>query len=266
MHPPTHQQTRQPFLPKRAHSHHPTQPAQVTNIIARHPLQAKLKVGAPNDRFEQEADRVADRVMRIPDPAVARSNVDATPHSAMSIQRNASYASGGGCPACQAKSNDLKVSQPNDPAEVEADQIADKVMRVPNNRASAFNNVLARSPSDSIEEPDPITEGLSTVMDNLSENNPAFSEFTDNLANEFLSQPPALSIGVPVFLGANYAFLWGMAMANPAMRRHFNDFNIAMLPGIIPQFPIKTFTYRILNDEQTQFDSTWAEPGRLGDS
>lgn len=39
-------------------------------------------------------------------------------------------ACGGGCPRCQAKSNGLKVSQPNDPAEIEADRIADHVMRM----------------------------------------------------------------------------------------------------------------------------------------
>ena len=49
------------------------------------------------------------------------------------VNHNASCACGGGCPACQAKSHDLKVSQPNDPAEIEADQIADKVMRMPSN-------------------------------------------------------------------------------------------------------------------------------------
>ncbi len=47
------------------------------------------------------------------------------------INRRASCSCGGGCPACQAKSSDLKVSQPNDTAEIEADQIADKVMRMP---------------------------------------------------------------------------------------------------------------------------------------
>jgi hypothetical protein len=32
----------------------------------RHPLiQAKIKIGQPNDKYEQEADRVADQVMRI---------------------------------------------------------------------------------------------------------------------------------------------------------------------------------------------------------
>ena len=31
-------------------------------------IQAKLKIGEPNDEFEQEADRVADEVMRLPQP------------------------------------------------------------------------------------------------------------------------------------------------------------------------------------------------------
>ena len=40
-------------------------------------------------------------------------------------------ACGGGCPACQNKSCDTAVSQPSDTAEVEADKIADEVMRIP---------------------------------------------------------------------------------------------------------------------------------------
>lgn len=35
-------------------------------------VQAKLKVGAPNDRYEQEADHVAETVMRMPEPPMAR--------------------------------------------------------------------------------------------------------------------------------------------------------------------------------------------------
>ena len=34
-------------------------------------IQAKLKIGEPDDRFEEEADQVADEVMRMPDSAVA---------------------------------------------------------------------------------------------------------------------------------------------------------------------------------------------------
>ena len=33
-------------------------------------LQAKLQIGQPNDIYEQEADRVADQVMRMPDEKV----------------------------------------------------------------------------------------------------------------------------------------------------------------------------------------------------
>lgn len=43
------------------------------------------------------------------------------------IQRKASCACGGGCPSCQENTN-VKVSQPNDPAEIEADRVADQVM------------------------------------------------------------------------------------------------------------------------------------------
>ncbi|MGY6275063.1 eCIS core domain-containing protein [Methylomonas sp. MgM2] len=32
------------------------------------PIQAKFKIGQPNDKYEQEADRVAEQVMRMPDP------------------------------------------------------------------------------------------------------------------------------------------------------------------------------------------------------
>jgi hypothetical protein len=37
-------------------------------------MQAKLTVGQPGDTYEQEADRVADQVMRMPDPSVQRKS------------------------------------------------------------------------------------------------------------------------------------------------------------------------------------------------
>ena len=49
-------------------------------------IQAKLKIGSPGDRFEREADRVADQVMRMPAP---------------SIQRSCSC--GGTCPKCRSR-------------------------------------------------------------------------------------------------------------------------------------------------------------------
>lgn len=45
--------------------------------------------------------------------------------------RKASCACGGSCPSCQSNAGDLKVSHPFDPAEIEADRIADRIMRMP---------------------------------------------------------------------------------------------------------------------------------------
>lgn len=47
-------------------------------------IQPKLTVSTPGDDHEREADEVADRVMRMPDPVLQRS-----------------CACGGGCPACR---------------------------------------------------------------------------------------------------------------------------------------------------------------------
>ena len=33
-------------------------------------IQAKLRIGQSNDRYEQEADRAAERIMRMPEPTV----------------------------------------------------------------------------------------------------------------------------------------------------------------------------------------------------
>ena len=33
-------------------------------------LQAQLRIGQPGDKYEQEADRVAEQVMRMPEPGV----------------------------------------------------------------------------------------------------------------------------------------------------------------------------------------------------
>src|SRR3982751_2766946 len=44
-------------------------PSSYTNLPAPGVLQTKLNVSQPEDKYEQEADRVADQVMRMPDPA-----------------------------------------------------------------------------------------------------------------------------------------------------------------------------------------------------
>jgi len=52
-------------------SQHP----QIRHILRRPSVQTKLTIGAPHDKYEQEADRVADQVMRMRDP----SPVEPTP-------------------------------------------------------------------------------------------------------------------------------------------------------------------------------------------
>ncbi len=68
--------------------------------------------------------------------------------SSPSIFRKATCACGGGCSSCQASTNDLKISQPNDPAEIEADQIADRVMRMPKENVSSDSNMQRSSKVD----------------------------------------------------------------------------------------------------------------------
>lgn len=55
-------------------------------------IQTKLKVGEPNDKFEQEADRVADEVMRMPEPDPI-NQPGADPSIGQRIQRL--------CPECE---------------------------------------------------------------------------------------------------------------------------------------------------------------------
>jgi hypothetical protein len=57
--------------------------------------------------------------------------------SSPTIFRKAACACGGGCDACQQQSRALSVSRPNDPSEVEADAIAEKVMRMPQDGRSS---------------------------------------------------------------------------------------------------------------------------------
>ena len=64
----------------RPYVHHPTGPAQqaqqaeIHRILRSTGVQAKLTVGQPNDKYEQEADRVADQVMAMPEPKLQRQS------------------------------------------------------------------------------------------------------------------------------------------------------------------------------------------------
>jgi hypothetical protein len=62
--------------------------AHVSNHVVLRRLQTKLTVSTPGDAFEQEADRVADQVMRMPEPLVQRA-----------------CACGGSCDSCKSGSD-----------------------------------------------------------------------------------------------------------------------------------------------------------------
>jgi hypothetical protein len=46
--------------------------AEIRSILTGTPVQAKFRVGAPDDTYEREADAVADRVMRMPADEIRR--------------------------------------------------------------------------------------------------------------------------------------------------------------------------------------------------
>jgi hypothetical protein len=63
-------------------------PVAISSLLSRPTVQAKLKIGAPGDRFEQEADRVADYVMRRPDGLGLSPQVSETAGSLCQRQTN----------------------------------------------------------------------------------------------------------------------------------------------------------------------------------
>jgi hypothetical protein len=65
-------------------------------------VQARLRIGAPNDRFEQEADRVAEGVMQMGEPGNRMAPGPGVSRTSSALQEKcASCSSGGGlCPDC----------------------------------------------------------------------------------------------------------------------------------------------------------------------
>ena len=68
----------------------------IQRLWARQGIQAKLTINKPGDRYEQEADRVADQVMRMPDPTGLPAATPASPE----LQRKCAACAGGGSETC----------------------------------------------------------------------------------------------------------------------------------------------------------------------
>jgi len=128
----------------------------VERMIRSNTLQTKLSIGQPGDKYEQEADRVADAVMRMPEPEMVSKN---EPH----IQRS--------CPACD--ENELK----RQPIKEEEDE--EKKLRMQPEEEEE-EKLQAKTTSDSIPEIDNNIESHIQSLDGggqpLSEDSRAFFE------------------------------------------------------------------------------------------
>jgi len=80
-----HRRARSSSIPP-SHSH-TDQQVQIRHILNRQSVQEKLTIGAPNDKYEQEADRVADQVMRMPNGSGSVGAVDSPKDVTSRIQR-----------------------------------------------------------------------------------------------------------------------------------------------------------------------------------
>lgn len=63
------------------------------------------------------------------------------------LWRMADCACGGRCSSCKGAAGDLRVSAPNDPAEIEADRMADSVIRGPRGNAGGHATQTAAGPA-----------------------------------------------------------------------------------------------------------------------
>ena len=101
-------------------------------LMASGVLQRKLTVNQPGDVFEQEADRVADSVTRMPDPAAAPQPVTSVgPVAGLQRCSRGPSSSGGQCEECKSKAMALqRTSNPNSALDgATASLIVDEVLR-----------------------------------------------------------------------------------------------------------------------------------------
>ncbi|MCP5047037.1 MAG: hypothetical protein GY940_07680, partial [bacterium] len=69
----------------------------VQRLIKSGTIQAKLKIGQPNDAYEMEADRLADQVMHMTEGSLVNDQGSWSDGHPSSVQRKAS------CPGCEEK-------------------------------------------------------------------------------------------------------------------------------------------------------------------
>ncbi|NIM15977.1 MAG: hypothetical protein GTO45_28585, partial [Candidatus Aminicenantes bacterium] len=112
-------------------------------------IQAKLKIGKANDKYEQEADRVADQVMRMPEPNESLVNG----HSSL-VQRKST------CPECMEEEEAIQTKPIADqitplvqrqPLEEEKEEEEEKIIQ-PRPIAEQITPLVQREPLDELKE------------------------------------------------------------------------------------------------------------------
>jgi hypothetical protein len=113
-------------------------------------LQAKLEISQPGDPAEQEADRVDEQVMRMPEPnppasagsgsaeLVLQRKCDKCEEQDKEKVQRKGVNEPDQRPRVEALQTKLTISQPGDPAEQEADRVAEQVMRMTEPEASPY--------------------------------------------------------------------------------------------------------------------------------
>lgn len=94
-------------------------------------VQTKLQINEPGDQYEQEADRVAEQVMRMPEPG-ANARRELVSESAGTVQRKCCEGSGAKCEHCKEEENGiLQRRASNTLTQAEAPPIVHEVLRSP---------------------------------------------------------------------------------------------------------------------------------------
>jgi len=96
------------------------------------PIQAKLMIGQPNDKYEQEADRVADQVMRMSDADVAQRDESGAVQP-MQIQRM--------CSECEEEQSLQRQPEKEEEEELQAKEIPGQTPKIAPNLESRINSL-----------------------------------------------------------------------------------------------------------------------------
>lgn len=260
------------------------EPARRPALVAAPPLlQAKLSVNRPGDRYEHEADRIAEQVLRLSAPglteeheatgAVNRLVVHRLPATASSqaarpkvtpvIEAQIRSLQGGGQPLPDTVRAYFEPRLGYDFGDVRVhhDDRAARLTHVV--QQGGHNNpgphdVIRRKPAESAEQSaesaedkslEEIIDNVKVVWDNLESNNPAFKALVLDRIEAFAEQKWDELSGTEQEIAGSWGALTTATLAyaflsNDNGRKMLEDVNLATPLTIIPYMPIKEISYK----------------------